>query len=323
MKIKDIREDKNFRGHAAIFTAQLIFGANMVIGKKALASPYVTPDALTFYRMVGASVLFWIFSLFGPREKVARKDLFMLFFASLFGIMLNQYFFIHGLALTSPINASMISTLGPIITMIIAALYLHEPITFQKAGGVALGMAGAFILIFAGRGGGSLDGNLKGDLLCLLSCLSFAIYLTFFRDLVRRYSSVTVMKWMFLYAALCSLPFSYESLSPQIWRAMPWDILASVLYVVVFATFIAYLLLPVGQRYLRPTVVSMYNNLQPLVASIISVAIGIASFGWIKGLAAALIFAGVYITTTSKSRAQLEAAGAATKGKNRTKGGKV
>lgn len=300
-----LTEDKNFQGHAAIFIAQVIFGVNMVVGKKALSSPLVDADALTFYRMAGAAVLFGITSIFVRREKVARRDLLLLFFASLFGITLNQNLFIHGLDLTSPINASIISICTPIITMLLAALFLKEPITLRKAAGVVLGISGAMILVlsFASGSGGS---STKGDILCMLSTLSFAIYLTLFRDVIRRYRPATVMKWMFLYAAICSLPFSYKALSPAIWSAMPLDTILEVGYVVVFSTFIAYFLVPVGQRNLRPTVVSMYNSVQPLVASIIAVAIGMAGFGWIKALAAALIFCGLYATATSKSRAQLE-----------------
>ncbi|MDR0510578.1 MAG: DMT family transporter [Rikenellaceae bacterium] len=299
-------EDKNFRGHTSVFVAQVIFGLNMIVGKQALASPHVSANALTFYRMIGTALLVWLVSLFAPKEKVSRKDLVRLFFASLFGIMINQHLFIHGLALTSPIDASIISTISPIITMLLAAVFLREPITLRKAGGVALGVTGAVLLILHGgaaRGGGSFS----GDVMCVLSATSFALYLTLFRDVIRRYWPVTLMKWMFLFASICSLPFSYGSLSPSLWRAMSAGTMLEVGYVVVFATFIAYLLIPVGQRNLRPTVVSMYSNLQPLVASVAAVALGMAAFGWQNGMAALLVFAGVYFTTTSKSRRQLDA----------------
>ena len=302
-------EDKNLKGHIAIFTAQVIFGVNMVVAKMALSSSAVTPNALTFYRMIGSMALMWLTSLFFPHEKVGRRDMLLLFFAAMFGVITNQNLFIYGLALTSPINAGIISTLSPFITMILAALYLKEPITLKKAGGVLLAIMGAILLIMSGisAGAGGFNGNSKGDMLCVLSVLSFAVYLTFFRDVVRRYSFITVMKWMFTYAAVCSLPFSYHSLSPQVWQAMSAADIVNVGYVVVLATFVSYLLIPIGQQSLRPTVVSIYSNVQPLVAAIVAVAAGMGTFGWKKAGAALLIFAGVYITSISKSRAQINA----------------
>jgi len=304
---RKVIEDKNLRGHVAMFAAQIIFGVNMVVGKLALSSPAVTANSLTFYRMVGAMALMWLTALFFPRERVARRDVGLLFLASLFGVMLNQNLFIHGLALTSPINAGIISTLSPFITMALAALYLREPITWKKAAGVALAMGGALLLILRSHHSAAREGNATGDLYCVLSGVSFAVYLTFFRDVVRRYRFITVMKWMFTFAAILSLPFSYRSLSPAVLQAMSAADMLNVGYVVVFATFLAYLLISIGQQSLRPTVVSIYSNLQPLVAAVVVVAAGMGVFGWDKVGAALLIFAGVYITTISKSRAHIDA----------------
>ena len=76
---------------------------------------------------------------------------------------------------------------------------------------------------------------------------------------------------------------------------------------VIFATFLGYLLIPIGQKVLRPTTLSMYNYLQPVVASFLAVAIGIDTFGIEKALSGVLVFAGVYIVTQSKSRVDIEA----------------
>jgi len=300
-------EDKNLRGHTAMFTAQIIFGVNMVVAKMALSSPAVTANSLTFYRMIGAMALMWLTSLFFPREKVARRDMVLLFFASLFGVVFNQNLFIRGLALTSPIDAGILATISPFMTMILAALFLREPITWKKASGVALAMCGAMLLILSSHSLQAREGDFTGNVLCIFSSLSFALYLTLFRDVVRRYRFITGMKWMFTYAAILSLPFSYHSLSPATWQAMSVADLLNVGYVVVFATFISYLLIPIGQQSLRPTVVSIYSNIQPLVAAIVVVAAGMGTFGWDKAGSALLIFAGVYITTISKSRAQIDA----------------
>ncbi|MDR2139966.1 MAG: DMT family transporter [Tannerella sp.] len=300
-------EDKNLKGHAALFTAYLIFGLNTPVSKAVLADGNTSPLALTFFRFAGAATLFWIASLFVKREKVCRRDLFLFFVASMFGILINQMAFIVGLSMASPIDASVITTMVPILTMLLAALFLGEPITWKKAGGVLVGAAGALLLIFNGNPLLSGSANRTGDWLCVLSCTSFALYLTAFKKLILRYSAVTSMKWMFLYATVVSLPFCRRDIASVPWAALSPDGVIRIAYVVVAATFIAYLLIPPGQKSLRPTVVSMYNYLQPIVASAVAVATGMDAFGWSKGIASLLVFFGVYLVTQSKSRAQLEA----------------
>jgi drug/metabolite transporter (DMT)-like permease len=114
------------------------------------------------------------------------------------------------------------------------------------------------------------------------------------------------MKWMFLFATLCSLPLCWRDIVAVDYISLPVNIYIRVAYIVIFATFFAYLLIPIGQKFLRPTIVSMYNYLQPLVSSLVAVALGMDTFGWTKGIATLLVFSGVYVVTQSKSRAQME-----------------
>jgi len=297
--------DISFKGHSSLFVAYVIFGLSAPIGKSAMMPGGIDPFSLVFFRMAGAALLFWTASLFSPREKVAKKDLFLLLGAALFGIVINQFSFIMGLSKTSPVDVSLIATLGPIITMLVSAAYLKEPITLKKVLGVLVGAYGVLLLILTGAQ--LLDGesNLTGNMLCLLSSLSFAIYLTVFRDLIRRYSSITLMKWMFLYAALISFPICYEKVQIIDYNSLSANIYLSIIFVVCCATFISYMLLPLGQKTLRPTIVSMYNYLQPMVSSVVAVAMGLDVFGWEKAAAAVLVFFGVFIVTQSKSRAQM------------------
>ncbi|MDR1676082.1 MAG: DMT family transporter [Tannerella sp.] len=300
-------EDKNFKGHAALFTAYFIFGLNTPVSKAVLAEGGTSPLALTFFRFAGAAALFWLATLFVKKEQVCRRDLFLFFVASMFGILINQMSFIVGLSMASPIDASVITTTVPILTMILAAFFLREPITWKKAGGVLTGATGALLLIFNGNPVHSGSANRMGDWLCVLSCAAFALYLTAFKKLILRYSAITSMKWMFLYATIVSLPFCWHDVASVPYAALPPDRIIRIAYVVVLATFVSYLLIPTGQKSLRPTVVSMYNYLQPLVSSAVAVVAGMDVFGWSKGIASLLVFLGVYLVTQSKSRAQLEA----------------
>ena len=298
------------KGHAALWVANIVWGLNAPIGKSVLASANnpggISPFALSAYRMFGAAALFWIASAFLPRERVTRRDIVSLFFASLFGIQLHQMLFLWGLSLTSPIDTSIIATVVPVLTMVLATIFLREPITWIKAGGVFLGCAGAVILVLVSHQGAQQTSSVLGDVLCIVSAISYATYLTAFRDTIVRYSPVTTMKWMFLFAAIVAGAIYYEPIAEIDYPAVASRTWAGVAYVVICSTFLSYLMVPIGQRYLRPTVVSMYNYVQPVVAVLFTVAMGLDTFGFTKAAAAVCVFAGVWLVTRSKSRAQLE-----------------
>lgn len=299
------------KGHAALWVANVIWGVNAPVCKSVLRSVEnpdgINPFALSVYRMVGAAVLFGLCSLMLPRERVERRDIVRLFFASVFGIQLNQMLFLWGLSMTSPIDSSIIATVVPVLTMVLAMLFLREPITWLKAGGVFLGAVGAVWLVLLSRHGGSRASSLEGDMLCIVSAMSYAIYLTAFRDAIVKYSPVTTMKWIFLFAAIASLLIYWEPLTEVDYRSLSGWTWGGIGFVVVCSTFVSYLMVPIAQRYLRPTLVSMYNYVQPIVAVLFTVAVGLDTFGPTKGLAALCVFVGVWLVTRSKSRAQLEA----------------
>jgi len=288
-----------------MFVAELMWGLMAPVSKVVLAG-VLTPLLLTDFRVAGAAGLFWLASAFTKREPVARGDMLRLFFASMLGIVFNQGVFMLGLNRTSPIDASIITTSSPILTMVIAALYLREPITGKKLSGVLMGAAGALLLILGGRQGGFGGGGIWGDLLCLTAQLSFSLYLVFYKGLTARYSSVTLMKWMFTYATLCLIPFSLDEIAALEWSQLDAGSLAGTAVVVFCGTFISYLLVPVGQKSLRPTVVSMYNYLQPVVGSAVAICWGLDRFNGWKAVAVALVFAGVFFVTRSRSRADME-----------------
>lgn len=291
-------------GHLALFFANLIFGLNTPISRTIIPE-LIDPFSLTFLRLAGSTILFWILSLFVKKETVPAKDILLLFFASIFGIVLNQIPYIAGLSKTSPIDASLVTSLLPIITMLLAALIIKEPVTWLKAIGVLVGASGAFILIMnsANHNG---KGSFTGDIMILMAASSYALYLTLFKNLISKYSPITTMKWMFLFATIMSYPVLHKSVAQTDFTSLDTSVWLRIGYVVVFATFISYLLIPIGQKTIRPTTLSMYNYMQPIVASLVAVGLGMDTFGYEKIVSTVLVFAGVYIVTQSKSRAQME-----------------
>ena len=286
---------KNIQGHLFALTANILWGLMAPIGKSALAE--FSALSVTTFRMVGAAACFWLLSLFCKREQVDHRDMLKIFFATLFALVFNQGVYIFGLSMTSPIDASIVTTTLPIVTMIVAAIYLKEPVTNKKVLGIFVGAMGALILIMNSQNTGSG------------AQISFSIYLTVFKGLSQKYSPITLNKWMFVYASMCYIPFSYHGIAAIQWAEVSTAALVQVGYVVVGGSFLAYICIMTAQRLLRPTVVSMYNYMQPIVASIVTVVIGMATFNLEKGIAIALVFLGVYIVTQSKSRKDFEKEG--------------
>lgn len=291
------------KGHLAMIAANAMWGLMSPAAKVVLTAGTVTPLLLTDMRIAGAAILFWFTSLFTPYEKVPPGDLLRLAGAACLGILFNQGCFIFGVGLSSPGEASIITTTMPMWVMVLAALILEEPITWKKAGGILLGASGAIMLV-SGNLGTQTTGNnpLLGDILVLTAQLSYALYLTLYRNFIRRYSLITLMKWMFLFATLISSIPSIPTVLAAPWASIDTATWAGISFIVIGGTFVAYICVMIGQKNLRPTIVGMYNYLQPIVATAIGIYMGFDHFTVLKTIAVLLIFTGVYLVTISKAR---------------------
>ena len=290
--------------HLSLAGAAVCWGLMSPLGKDAMQHG-IDGITLVSLRVLGGAILFWLTSLFTPREIISRKHIALLCLAAVFGLVGNQCCFTIGLSLTSPVNAGIVTTTMPISALLLSALILKEPITLRKALGVALGCCGAVLLVMTSvrtAAGATGMGDLRGDLLCFAAQISYTIYLTVFGWLAKRYSIFIVNKWMFLSATCIVWPFTAQHVWQTPWSTLSTVTLAEIAYVVVGGTFLAYILMIRGQQVLRPTVVSMYNYVQPIVAVIVSIVLGLAVFTLTHALAVALIFSGVALVTLSKSR---------------------
>ena len=293
-----------FIGHIACLTAYTIFGLNIVICKDLTSSGAISPLTLFTIRSLGAGALFWIISLFMPKQSVERSDLPKILVASILGFFLTQICFLMAISRITPMDCSIVSSLSPIYTMFIAAYVLKEPLSAQKIGGVVLSLCGIIYLILNSVTSTAtvVQTTPLGVLLMLGNSLCFSLYLGIFKPTISKYSVVTFMKWIFLFASLLSLPFSARELLSIEFSALPTSYLAELAFLVICATFITYFLIPVGQKILRPTLVSMYSYVQPIVAIVVSIYVGMDTLSWQKVLAAITVFTGVVLVSYSKKR---------------------
>ena len=297
-------DESKVKGHLAMLGANVMWGLMSPVVKIVFATGVVAPMIVVDFRVAGVALLFWLTSLFLPKEHVPRADILRLFGAGMLGVLFNQGCFILGVKLTSPGEASLVTTTMPMWVMLLAWLILREPITLKKAGGIAAGAAGAIILIAGSSSPVSGSNPALGDVIVLCAQLSYALYLTLYRNFIRKYSLVTLMKWMFLSATVVGLPSSLKWLGATDWSAISPTEWGGIAYVVVCGTFLAYICIMIGQKTLRPTLVGMYNYVQPIVATITGICLGLDRFTPVKALAIALIFSGVWLVTISKAKDQ-------------------
>ena len=293
---------RTISGHMACFAAYAIFGINIIICKDLTGGHQISPIAIFTLRSLGAGMIFWLLSLFMPAEKVDNQDYLKIFAAAFLGYFITQLSFLMAIPDVTPMHCSIISSMSPIYTMFIAAIVLKEPLSYQKAGGVLLSLCGIVFLIMNNSNGGSgvTESKLSGILLMFVNSLSFSLYLGIFKPVIAKYSVVTFMKWIFLFSALMSLPLSFREVFSLSWTQIPPAQMWELGYLIVFATFFAYFLIPYGQKLIRPTLVSMYSYIQPIIATVISIIIGMDILTWQKILAAAMVFGGVIIVSRSR-----------------------
>jgi putative membrane protein len=291
-------QNHRLQAHTAVLLANIIFGLGVPV-TKLLLDQWVSPMAYMATRCLGAAAIFWLISLFLPREKVAPRDLTVIILGGLLGIVVSQTLTAWALTFTTPVYFSLIATLTPVATMLCATLFIGEKISTRGVVGVALGVAGAMLMVFVGWQGGSGKNDILGIALTLLSMLTWAVYLIITRKVSARYTAVTQMKWVFLASAIAVLPFSLTDLqSATLYSAATeWSGLAEMAFIVVFATVAGYFAIPFAMRYLKATTVSVYTNLQPIVASLVAIALSQDVLTWDKPVALVLVLLSAWLVT--------------------------
>ena len=297
-----IQENKAL-GHLAMLLATIMWGAMAPIAKGVLEQGVLDGLALSVVRIGGGAILFLLVS-FLPKKftgdmKVERKDYLTLFLASIVMISANQGLFIIGIQYTSPVDTSVMCTLTPVFTLILAAMFIGNPLTPLKVLGVVLGLSGALMMAFTNEETEIALNPMLGNILCMLAQICASVYYVFFLKMINKYPPFTIMKWMFLFSAVTYIPFISPFIPSVQWSALETSSLWSLAYIILFPTFLAYLIIPYSQKVLKPTVISTYAYLQPVVSALLSTMMGLALFGWNRIFATALIFLGVFLVSFS------------------------
>lgn len=282
--------------HLAIIAANVIYGINYVVAK-GIMPDYFPPRVAIIFRVVSATIIFWVIGLFYPKDTISKADFLRLALCGFFGIALNQIMFFEGLNLTTPINASIIMVGIPILVLVFAHFMLHEKITKNKITGIALGMTGAVYLILQGVGGSFTSGTFLGNLFIFINASSYAFFLVLVKPLMVKYPPLTIMKWIFTFGLIYVLPVSIGLLGEPDYTGIPVNIWMSLGYVVVFSTVFAYFLNNYSLKVISPTINSAYIYLQPFLATVVALFAGEDQLSWTEIVAALFIFSGVYFVS--------------------------
>ncbi|MEC8967741.1 MAG: DMT family transporter [Bacteroidota bacterium] len=285
---------KNYKAHIALLFANIIYALNYGWAKDVMEGGYLEPFAFILIRAIGATLLFWVVSLFFS-ERVENKDKLKLLLCGIFGVAANQLLFFKGLDQTTRINASIIMVASPIIVALFSAVLIKEKPSATRIVGILLGLTGACFIILQGESNNQ-GASLIGNLLIVLNATSYGLYLVLVKPLMKKYSPITVVKWVFTFGLIIVTPFGLTEIDTIVWE-MPNDILLKVGFVVVFTTFFTYLFNIYGVKRVSPTVVSSYIYLQPILTSIIAAFSGTETITIMMVISSIIIFIGVYLVS--------------------------
>ncbi|MDH7447367.1 DMT family transporter [Aquimarina sp. 2201CG14-23] len=289
--------DRRTAALLAAFGASLIYAINHTLAKGVMPT-YIKPFGFILLRVIGAAILFWIASIWAPKQKIERGDWLRIFGCAIFGMVINMLMFFKGLQLSTPINSSVMITISPILVFILSAIFLSEKITFLRTIGILLGFAGALGLILFGAEVRQDAPNIPlGNILFIINAASYAIYLVLVKPLTAKYHAFTLMKWFFLIGVIINFPITISEFSEVQWTSLPYDVIWKMIFVVVGTTFFTYLLNVFALRTLKASTIGAFIYLQPLLAISFAMAMGADSLNLVKIMSAMLVFLGVYLVT--------------------------
>jgi len=250
--------------HISLLIVNLIYGANYSIAK-GLMPDIVKPSGFILIRVLGATSLFWLAKT-AFREIPLKSDIYKFAVAGFFGVAVNQLFFFNGLSSTSPLNASIIMTLTPVLVLLISFVFGMEKLNLRRVGGMALGLIGSIILILNSASDNNPITSWMGDMMIFINALSYSIYMVYVKPLMKTYKPITVITWVFSFGLLFVLPFGWEQMNDVAWGDLSQRDILSIGFVVLFTTFVTYLLNVFALKSVKSSVASVYIYLQPLFA---------------------------------------------------------
>lgn len=285
----------------AAWCVAIIYGATFTIAKDVMPK-YINPYGFIFLRVGGSMFLFWLVTLFIKTEKIAKADFPRIIAASFFGVALNMLTFFKGLSYTSPIMGAVLMVTTPMIVLILSAILLKEKMENRKVFGIILGLVGTITLILYGKSTVNAPNANLGNFLVFINAVSYGFYLIIVKKLMDKYQAISFVKWIYFFGFLMIIPFGFAEFNAVNWSEVPLEIVLKIGFVVVFSTFLTYLLNLLSMKQLQPTTVAVFIYLQPFFATIFAISLGKDELNLVKVVSALFIFMGVYLVVMKKAQ---------------------
>jgi len=297
--------NKRYLALIAAFLATSIYGINHTIAKEVMPI-YIGSSGFIMLRLLGATLIFWLISLFTPNEKIEKKDFLKILLASILGMCVNMLAFFRGLELSTPINSGIIITLSPVLVLILSYFFLKEKVTLKKIIGILIGFSGAVFLILNSSKTGINAPNIPlGNSFFLLNASAYAGYLIVIKPLTSKYNIFTLMKWLFLIGLVLSTPITFNQFIEVNWTELPWFAIWRMAYVVIGTTFLTYLFNIYALKTLSPTTVGSFIYLQPIITIGFALITGNDVLDTTKLFSCLLVFIGIYLVSIRNKNNQL------------------
>ncbi|MFK7049565.1 MULTISPECIES: DMT family transporter [Flavobacterium] len=284
----------------AAWCVAIIYGITFTVAKDVMPK-YINPFGFIFLRVGGTLFLFWLVTLFVKTERVEKRDFPRIIAASFFGVAFNMLTFFKGLSYTSPIMGAVLMVTTPMIVLVLSAIIMKERMEKQKVIGILLGLAGTMSLILYGKSLKNAPNASFGNFLVFVNAVSYGFYLIIVKKLMNKYHALSFVKWIYFFGFLMVIPFGWDEFQVVNWATVPTSAFLKIGFVIVFSTFLTYLLNLLSMRELKPTTVATFIYLQPFFASIFAIGLGKDELSWIKVGSAILIFIGIYLVTQKTS----------------------
>ncbi len=289
--------DKRTLALLAAFGATTIYGLNHTIAKEVMPA-YIQGFGFVQVRLLGAAILFWLVSLFIPQQKIDRADFPKMLLCALLGMVINMLCFFKGIELSTPINSAVLITITPILVFVFSAILIKERLLLPRVVGVIMGFVGALVLIVFGNEIRQDAPNIPlGNALFVINATCFALYLVLVKSLSAKYTTVHLLKWLFLFGFIMALPISYPEFSQVSWVTLPFEAVWRFAFVVIGTTFMTYLLNVYALKQLKASTIGVFTYLQPLIGIGYAILVGADALTAYKLGAGGVVLLGVYLVT--------------------------
>lgn len=292
----------DLRGNLLILIATIFFAVNIPVVKM-LNPEWLSSNDITVFRLGGGCILFWIASLFVKPDRIERSDFPRILIGGGIGLFLFIYLFNLSLRYANPIDVSIIMTLPPVFVILINVLFRHSRPNMLEIAGVLLGLAGAVIVIISKHPEQKASDAMLGNLLALASALCYAVYLIVLEKPTHKYRPISLLRWIFLASFIPCLLFAWSMPhAPMFHGGLHWGAIGMIAFVVLCPTFLSYLMVNPAIKLIGSELVSLYQYLLPVFATIASVLMGLARLHWMQVIAMLVIIAGMALTNIAKKK---------------------